>query len=174
MPTANGNYQIKALIKYSLYGQEFSVYSNTINLNVQNESIIQALNNAIKNPITLPNSYAYTAAQSLNSSNVQNTIQAIKNAIISEIFQNQNSVTLGKQTFNKQQLMQELIIKLPANVSYQDNLNGILQNIEISYGNEQNIQAQAKAKLNSIINSKSELANIIMNYFEVNPSLLLS
>ncbi|MBO6072887.1 hypothetical protein J6P59_04645 [bacterium] len=69
--------------------------------------------------------------------------------------------------------MQNLNISLPSNVSYENNLAGILQNVQISYGNTSNIKQETVQKLNEIINSAS-FENILMQYFNLNPSLLLS
>ena len=140
----------------------------------QTETVIQYINNAIKNPITLPSSYTNTAAQSLNSTNISNTIAQIKAVISNEIFHNQSIITIGDQTYSPQQILQDLNIVLPTSVSYENNLAGILQNVQITYGNEANILATANQKLNNIINSPQELANIIESYFNLNPSLLLS
>ncbi|MBO6041579.1 hypothetical protein J6P52_00045 [bacterium] len=69
--------------------------------------------------------------------------------------------------------MQNLNITLPSNVSYENNLTGVLENVEISYGNTSKIKQETVQKLNEIINSGS-FENILMQYFNLNPSLLLS
>ncbi|MBO7044634.1 hypothetical protein J6W34_09190 [bacterium] len=69
--------------------------------------------------------------------------------------------------------MQNLNISLPSNVSYENNLAGILQNVQISYGNTSKIKQETIQQLNEIINSAS-FENILMQYFNLNPSLLLS
>ncbi|MBO6094796.1 hypothetical protein J6P11_02060 [bacterium] len=69
--------------------------------------------------------------------------------------------------------MQNLNITLPSNVSYENNLVGILQNVQISYGNTSKIKQETIQKLNEVINSAS-FENILMQYFNLNPSLLLS
>ncbi|MBO6022089.1 hypothetical protein J6P68_04630 [bacterium] len=69
--------------------------------------------------------------------------------------------------------MQNLNISLPSNVSYENNLTGVLENVQISYGNTSKIKQETIQKLNEIINSAS-FENILMQYFNLNPSLLLS
>ena len=137
-------------------------------------SIVQYLQNTIPSSLILPSNHTSTAAQGLDSSNEVRTVQEIKNIIETKLeSQIPNGITINQQLYTVSQIMQNLNISLPSNVSYENNLAGILQNVQISYGNTSKIKQETIQQLNEIINSAS-FENILMQYFNLNPSLLLS
>ncbi|MBO6021525.1 hypothetical protein J6P68_01590 [bacterium] len=109
----------------------------------QDSSIIGSLNKLIPSSINLVNNYPYTAAQSISPCNTNYTIQTIKNIILDKIFSNnQNYVEIGGIDFTKTLLTQYLYITLPNSVKTSNNLNGILPNVTLSFGYQQNLNIE--------------------------------
>ena len=109
----------------------------------QDSSIIGSLNKLIPSSINLVNNYPYTAAQSISPCNTNYTIQTIKNIILDKIFSNNQSyVEIGGIDFTKTLLTQYLYITLPNSVKTSNNLNGILPNVTLSFGYQQNLNIE--------------------------------
>lgn len=116
---------------YTVQGFEIP---NTSNIHDLNKNIANILSSYITNPIQIIDNI--TPTQALISSEQQKTISLIKQKINSDLIS--NSIVVNNVVYSSQTLINNINVILPTTISIKDQTLGVLNNVTLTYGNNNN------------------------------------
>ncbi|MBO6022217.1 hypothetical protein J6P68_05370 [bacterium] len=116
---------------YTVQGFEIP---DTSNIHDLNKNIANILSSYITNPIQIIDNI--TPTQALISSEQQKTISLIKQKINSDLIS--NSIVVNNVVYSSQTLINNINVILPTTISIKDQTLGVLNNVTLTYGNNNN------------------------------------
>ncbi|MBR4486501.1 hypothetical protein IKS57_04000 [bacterium] len=134
----NNKHKIKTLFLFAALCT-FAIVAGTVtiiaqyatqnnNTKVTKQQIVNALENLIKNPISI--NTTLTANEALYANNEDAVNSSIKNAILKQLGQR---INVDNTMISTQSLLNNISISLPKTVSYTNYINGELTNVNLSY-----------------------------------------